>query len=68
MAETLTALTTKLDPKRFLQVHRGRLVNTSKIVAIHPMFSGTYELELRGGVRIATGRLYKDVIRKIAAG
>ena len=68
MAETLTALTAKLDPKRFIRVHRGRIVNTSKIVAIHPMFSGTYELELRSGFRIATGRLYKAEVQKLLAG
>ncbi len=68
MAETLTGLTAKLDPKRFMRVHRGRIVNTSKIVAIHPMFSGTYELELRGGLRIATGRLYKAEIQKLFSG
>ncbi len=68
MAETLTALTAKLDPKRFIRVHRGRIVNSSKIVAVHPMFSGTYELELRGGLRISTGRLYKAEVQKLLAG
>ena len=67
MTETLTAITAKLDPKRFTRVHRGRTVNTSKIVAVHPMFSGTYELELRGGFRFTTGRLYKDAILRILA-
>ena len=65
MAETLTALTAKLDPRRFIRVHRGRIVNASKIVAIHPMFSGTYELELRGGLRIATGRLYRAEVQRL---
>ena len=68
MAETLTAMTAKLDPKRFIRVHRGRVVNVFKIVAIHPMFSGTYELELRSGLRIATGRLYKAEIQKLLSG
>ncbi len=68
MAETLTALAAKLDPKRFIRVHRGRIVSTSKIVAIHPMFSGTYELELKSGLRIATGRLYKVEVQKLLAG
>ncbi len=68
MAETLTGLTAKLDPKRFVRVHRGRTVNISKIASIHPLFSGTYELELKGGLRITTGRQYRSDILGLLAG
>ena len=67
MAETLTELTAKLEPKYFVRVHRGRTVNVARILSIHPLFSGTYELELRGGVRITTGRQYRGDVLKLLA-
>jgi two-component system LytT family response regulator len=38
MAETLTNLAERLDPKQFMRIHRGRIVNTARIVAVHPLF------------------------------
>jgi two-component system, LytTR family, response regulator len=66
--ETLTSLEAKLDPGRFLRVHRSTIVNSSRIVAVHTMIGGVYELELRGGVRIKTGRQYRENIRKLLGG
>jgi two-component system LytT family response regulator len=63
MAETLTNLAERLDPKQFMRIHRGRIVNTARIVAVHPLFSGTYEIQLRDGVKLTTGRQYRDQIQ-----
>jgi two-component system LytT family response regulator len=65
LGETLTSLSARLDPAKFIRVHRGRMVNTGRIVAVHPLFSGTYEMELMGGVRITTGRQYKDIVQRL---
>ena len=63
--ETLTSLEARLDPSHFQRIHRCRIVNTSRILALHPLLSGTYELELRSGVRITTGRQYKDAVQQL---
>ncbi len=68
LGETLTHLENKLDSKRFLRIHRCRIVNTSRIVAVHPLLSGSYEMELRNGVRLTTGRQYKDVVQQMIKG
>jgi two-component system LytT family response regulator len=65
LGETLTNLEGRLNPKRFLRVHRRRIVNISRLVALHSMLGGTYELELRGGIRLTTGRQYRDVIQSL---
>jgi two-component system LytT family response regulator len=65
LGETLTHLAARLDPSRFLRVHRCRLVNLSRIVAVHSLMSGTYEMELRNGVRLTTGRQYKDAVQAL---
>ena len=63
--ESLTNLEGRLNPARFLRVHRGRIVNLARIDAIHPMLGGTYELQLRTGIRLATGRQYKSQIQAL---
>jgi two-component system LytT family response regulator len=65
LGETLTGLEHKLDPVAFLRVHRSTIVNARRIAAVHSMIGGAYELELRGGVRIKTGRQYRETIRKL---
>lgn len=65
LGETLTSLERRLDARRFLRVHRSRMVNTSRIVAVHVLVGGTYELELRGGLRLTTGRLYRNAVQHL---
>lgn len=65
LAETLSSLENRLNPSRFQRIHRGRIVNVSRIVAIHPILGGTYELELRGGLRLGSGRQYKSTIQRL---
>jgi two-component system LytT family response regulator len=65
LGDSLTNLEGRLNPTRFLRVHRCRIVNLARILAIHPMASGTYEVELRGAVRLGTGRQYKDVVQSL---
>jgi two-component system LytT family response regulator len=62
---SMTALERKLDPVKFVRVHRCNIVNVTRIVAAHAMAGGVFELELRGGVRVRTGRQYGDGIRKL---
>lgn len=66
--ETLTSLENTLDPSKFLRVHRSTIVNCARIAAVHTIAGGVYELELRGGLRIHTGRQYRDKIRKLLGG
>jgi two-component system LytT family response regulator len=65
MQETLRGLARRLDPRQFVRIHRSRLVNRSRIVAIHVLAGATYEIELRDGTRLTSGRQYRDVIQKL---
>jgi two-component system, LytTR family, response regulator len=68
LSESMTSLESRLDPAQFLRVHRSTIVNFRRISAVHTMLGGAYELELRGGSRIKTGRQYRDKIRKLLGG
>ena len=68
VAETLTSLERRLDRRPFLRVHRSRIVNAGRIVAAYVVLGGAYELELRGGVRLTTGRQYRQVVQQFLRG
>jgi two-component system LytT family response regulator len=63
--ETLTHLESSLNPAKFLRIHRCRIVNVSRIAAIRPFLSGTYQLELHNGTRLSSGKQYSEVIREL---
>jgi two-component system LytT family response regulator len=65
LGETMTSLERRLDPRQFLRVHRSRMVNTSRIVAVHLLIGGTYELELRDGTRLTSGRQYREAVQQL---
>lgn len=65
MGETLTNLVGSLNPDQFLRIHRCRIVNVSRIAAVRPFLSGTYQLELRNGTRLSSGKLYGDAVRRL---
>jgi len=66
--ETLTALEHRLDPGKFLRVHRCHIVNVARIVAVNSIAGGVFELELGTGVRVRTGRQYSDGVRRLIKG
>jgi two-component system LytT family response regulator len=68
LGETLTSLEGRLDPSKFMRIHRCRIVNTSRIIAVHPLMSGAYEMELSNGSRLTTGRQYKDAVQRLIRG
>lgn len=65
LGETLKSLEERLDPARFARIHRCRIVNLSRIMVVHILLGGAYEVELRGGTRLVTGRQYKHAIHAL---
>ena len=65
VSDTMNNMERKLSPKRFMRIHRQHILNVERIVAIHPIVNGCYEIELRNGVRIASGRQYKGAIQAL---
>jgi two-component system LytT family response regulator len=57
----LDQLEARLDPERFLRIHRSYLVNVAVVRELVPWFSGTYQLALDDGTRLPVAR------RRVAA-
>jgi two-component system LytT family response regulator len=57
--ETLRHLLDTLDPRRFLRIHRGTLVNVERIREVHPLFKGSAEVVLHDGTRLDLSRRFR---------
>lgn len=62
-SESLTHLEQRLDPDRFIRIHRGRIINAARVLGMRSRLSSTYEIELRSGIRLTTGRQYKEIVQ-----
>ncbi|HEY5805591.1 MAG TPA: LytTR family DNA-binding domain-containing protein [Lysobacter sp.] len=63
LRETMGCIEAKLDPRRFLRVHRSRLVRLAAIRDIELMEDGRYLLRLHCGLRVSSGSSYRDRVR-----
>ena len=56
---TMSGLEGKLDPRRFLRIHRSTIVNLSHIKELQPLFHGEYVVTLKNGTQLTSGRSYR---------
>lgn len=60
----LNELADKLDPRRFVRVHRSALVNLESIVQLEPISHGEFEAVLKDGSRTRVSRTYRAQLEK----
>lgn len=65
MRETLSHLEKRLDPIQFARVHRSAIINLQRIKELHPLFRGEYEIVLKNGTRISSGRNYRERLQEL---
>jgi two-component system LytT family response regulator len=58
--QTLSAMETQLDPRKFRRVHRSAIVNVERIKELQPLFSGEHSILLQDGTKLTLSRNYKD--------
>ena len=61
--ETMTNLETRLDPEKFLRIHRSIIVRKDRIKELEPLFQGDYSVVLNDGTRLTSSRGYRDKIQ-----
>ncbi len=66
--ETMTNLEARLDPERFLRIHRSIIVRKDRIKELEPLFQGDYSLVLSDGTRLTSSRGYRDKIQLFLQG
>ena len=60
----LNELADRLDPMRFVRVHRSAIVNIDSILELQPISHGEFELVLRDGQRPRVSRTYRTQLEK----
>ncbi len=56
MRETISSLESRLDPERFVRIHRSHLVNLDRIKKLEPLFNQEYQVVLRDGTKLVMSR------------
>jgi two-component system LytT family response regulator len=58
----LGELVGRLDPRRFIRVHRSTVVNVDSILHLEPATHGEFDLVLRGGQRVHVSRTFRPLL------
>lgn len=57
---TLAALHERLDPARFVRIHRSRVVNLSRIARLEPLHNGDHRVVLKDGSVLVLSRTWRE--------
>jgi two-component system LytT family response regulator len=66
--EPMNSVAQRLDPAKFIRVHRSAIVNRAYIREVQPWFKGDYVIILRNGARVVTGRSYRSAVQELLDG
>jgi len=58
--ETMSELEARLDPAKFLRVHRSAIVNLDQIRELQPWFRGDYRVILRDGTELTLTKTHRE--------
>jgi two-component system LytT family response regulator len=61
--ETMAALESRLDGRRFVRIHRSTIVRVDRIKELLPHFNGEYVVVLKDGARLKLSRSYLESAR-----
>jgi len=60
LRETMVQIEARLDPARFLRVHRSAIVNLDRIKELQPWFRGDYRVLLRDGTELTLTKSHRE--------
>ena len=63
--ETMGNFHARLDPHKFLRIHRSTIVNIERIKEIRPLYKGEYVVTLTSGIRLKASRGYRHELQQL---
>ncbi|MBC7918678.1 MAG: LytTR family transcriptional regulator [Rhodoferax sp.] len=66
LRSTMAAVEARLDPTRFVRVHRSYIMNLDYLQQIEPLDSGDARARMRDGGMVPVSRRYRDNLRRTA--
>lgn len=65
LRETMAGLEKRLDPQKFLRIHRSTIVNVERILELQQQFHGDYLVVLEDGQRLTLSRSYRERLQEL---
>lgn len=62
--ETMTRLSARLRPDKFVRIHRSSIINLDRLESLQPYFRGGYIVRLRDGTRLQLSRSRKAAFER----
>ncbi len=66
LRSTIGSIESRLDPRRFVRVHRSYIVNLDRVAMIEPLDTGDARVHLKDGTALPCSRRYRTVLREQA--
>jgi len=66
LRSTLASVETRLDPHRFVRIHRSYMVALPHVASIEPLETGDARVHLRDGTALPCSRKYRQELRELA--
>lgn len=64
LRSTIAGIENKLDPARFVRIHRSYIVNLDQIASIEPLDTGDARVHLKDGTALPGSRTYRGGLRE----
>lgn len=65
LREPLHRMQARLDPRRFVRVHRSAVVNLDRVRRLEPWFHGEFQVVLDDGTRLRSSRTFSGRLREL---
>jgi two-component system LytT family response regulator len=65
LRETMNNMEARLDPRKFMRIHRSSIVNIERIKELQPWFGGEYVVVLRDGQQLTLSRTYRSKLQEL---
>ena len=62
--EAMQTLEERLDPSKFMRIHRSMIVRLDLVEALHRGTGGDYEVQLKGGTRVRVSRSRREALER----
>jgi two-component system LytT family response regulator len=62
---TMAEIEKRLDPTRFVRIHRSVIINSKRIQTVQSASHSEYLVTLNSGVQLRSGRTYKDTVQRL---
>jgi two-component system LytT family response regulator len=63
--ERLTEVERRLDPRRFVRIHRSTVVQVNRVRELEPWFHGDYVVVMQSGAKLRLSRTRREHVAKL---